>query len=123
MPVGMGIFSLLKGFPDFIKNYIEIEKATSELILCAMPCGMQIVANATIVNETRALEYAAGCKATVAACGGVGDSQGAVTLTFFADEEKFAAAVQLLESIKGEQALPDSTRDCPCSDPCHHGKA
>lgn len=88
-----------------------------------LPCGMQVVANATVVNETQAMQLVTGCTATVAAAGGVGDCQGAVTLAFSGNNEAFTSAVTLLEKIKGEQSLPCITRDCPCNNPCHHGKA
>lgn len=88
-----------------------------------LPCGMHVVAGATVVDEIRALELLSGCRATVAAGGGVGDSQGAVTLTFCGEQQAFDKAINLLENIKGEQPVPGDSRDCPCTAPCDYGKS
>jgi hypothetical protein len=88
-----------------------------------LPCGMQILAGATVVDETKAIELLSGCTATVVAGGGVGDSQGAVTLTFSGEQKAFNKAIEVLESIKGEEPVPGDSRDCPCAAPCDYGKS
>ncbi len=88
-----------------------------------LPCGMQVLTGATVVDEVEAVEMLSGCAAIIAAGGGVGDSQGAVTLTFSGEQKAFDKAIELLEKVKGEQPVPGDSRDCPCAAPCDYGKS
>ena len=69
------------------------------------PCGFIPLVNATVVTELQALQLLTGVKATHVASGGVGGDEGAVTIVIEGTDERVAAAMELIERIKGEEAV------------------
>lgn len=67
--------------------------------------GLFPLVNATVVTEIEALEILTGVKATQVASGGIGGSEGAVTLVAEGTDEQVAAAFELIRGIKGEPAV------------------
>jgi len=74
--------------------------------------GMFLIPNAKVVTEIEALKILADVDATHVASGGIGESAGAVVLVIEGPEEKVKNAIALLESIKGEPALPGFKGTC-----------
>lgn len=64
--------------------------------------GMAAISTALVVTEVQALAVLAGVRARVVACGGIGGDEGAVIMLLEGSGEKLAAAVTLVEGIKGE---------------------
>lgn len=87
-----------------------------------MYCGMQVVSGATVISEDKALALLSGCQVTVAAKGGIANSNGSTTLAFVGDDKEFQQAVLMINSVFGEKALTADTRKCPCQNPCDFGR-
>ena len=66
------------------------------------PVGMIVVTNAEIITEIEAIELLTGASATCVASGGIGGSEGAVTLVVTGDERQVGKAREIVEAIKGE---------------------
>ncbi len=82
-------------------------------------CGYVTVTDGIIIHEIAALEILTGAKATHVASGGVGGSEGAVTLVLDGTAEQMEASVRLLKEIKGEPALRQWKQSCAdCSFRC-----
>ncbi|MBO4289143.1 MAG: hypothetical protein J5865_03470 [Lachnospiraceae bacterium] len=82
-------------------------------------CGYVTVTNAVIIHEITALEMLTGTKAFHAASGGVGGSEGAVTLVIEGTAEQLEQTAELLKSIKGEPAVRQWKQSCgDCSFRC-----
>ncbi len=77
------------------------------------------IPQAVIVTEIEALEMLAGVKVTFMAAGGIGGSEGAVTLGIEGEQEQVEYALDLVRSIRGEPALTGRRQICrDCKVPC-----
>jgi hypothetical protein len=74
--------------------------------------GIFKIPNAVVVTEIEALKILAGVKATHVASGGIGVSAGAVGLIIEGEEANVKRAIEIIESVKGEPALPDFIGKC-----------
>ncbi len=74
--------------------------------------GLIPVVNGQIVNELTALEIMFGVKATCIGAGGVGGSEGAVTLVI--EGERGDEALSFIKTVKGEPAIGACERKCNC---------
>ncbi|KIX14214.1 hypothetical protein [Dethiosulfatarculus sandiegensis] len=74
--------------------------------------GMWIIPNAIVITELEAFDILADVDAIHVASGGVGESAGAVVLAVTGEDEDVKKAISLVESIKGEPALPGFKGDC-----------
>ncbi len=82
-------------------------------------CGYVTVTNGIIIHEITALEMLTGAKAFHVASGGVGGSEGAVTLVIEGSAEQLEKTADLLKSIKGEPAVGQWKQSCAdCSFRC-----
>jgi hypothetical protein len=72
------------------------------------PCGM-LPLPGLVVTECDALEILTGVRALPVAMGGIGDSQGTVTLLLIGQEQGVENAWSLIESLKGEPPLDAPT--------------
>lgn len=81
--------------------------------------GMYCLVKANVVTEIRALKLLFDVDATHVASGGIGGSEGAVSLVVLGEETKVKAAIGLLESIKGEKPVKGIRGHCePCRYTC-----
>jgi len=86
-----------------------------------MPVGMVPIMNAIVVTELEALELLTGVEAIHVASGGVGGSEGAVTLAVDGESEDVEAAIELVKSIKGEPPVKGLRQDCAsCKAQCYY---
>jgi hypothetical protein len=74
--------------------------------------GMFLIPNAKVVTEIEALRILADVEATHVASGGIGESAGSVVIVVEGAEEKVKKAIFIIESIKGEPALPGFKGTC-----------
>lgn len=75
-------------------------------------CGYISVSNGIIIHEITALELLTGARAVHVASGGVGGSEGAVTLVVEGTQEQENNTVTLLKAIKGEPPVPVWKKKC-----------
>ena len=75
-------------------------------------CGNVTVTNGIILHELASLELLTGVKGWAAGAGGVGGSEGAVSLVLEGDPMQEKAAVELIKTIKGEPAVPAWKKKC-----------
>lgn len=75
-------------------------------------CGYVSISNGVIIHEIEALSILTGTKAVHVASGGVGGSEGAVTLVVEGAPEQEEKAVTLLKEIKGEPPVPSWKKKC-----------
>jgi len=75
-------------------------------------CGYMAVSQGTVITEIEALKLLTGVVATHLASGGVGGSEGAVTLSLYGDDNQIDLTYDLLKSIKGEKALKGWKKKC-----------
>lgn len=84
-------------------------------------CGYVTVNNGIIIDEIESLRVLAGVKATHVASGGVGGSEGAVSLVISGSDEQENQAVELLRRIKGEPPVAAWKKKCSdCSFRCKY---
>ena len=79
-------------------------------------CGYVTIENGVIIHEIAALELLTGVKAYHVGSGGVGGSEGAVSLVLEGTKEQEEAAADLIKEIKGQPAIPawkKKCADCP----------
>ncbi|HEX3014976.1 MAG TPA: hypothetical protein VHQ46_01105 [Desulfobacteria bacterium] len=81
------------------------------------PVGLIPIINGTVITEIIALEQMFDVKATCIGCGGVGGSEGAVTLVI--EGSRVPEALKLIKSIKGEPAVIGKKQRCRCQNPCN----
>lgn len=82
-------------------------------------CGYITVTNGKIITEIEALHILAQVETVHLASGGVGGSEGAVTLLSSGEEEQVDEAAKLIKSIKGEKPLRGWKKPCSqCSVKC-----
>ncbi len=80
--------------------------------------GMYCLAKALVVTEIQALRILFDVEAHHVASGGIGGSEGSVVLVIVGEEQKVRAAVDLVESIKGEKLVAAVRANC---DLCKYG--
>jgi hypothetical protein len=73
-----------------------------------LPVGMAVLSNAQVVSELEAFEMLCGVHAWHIASGGIGGSEGAVTLAVEGSEPDVREACQLAESVSGEPPLAEA---------------
>lgn len=83
--------------------------------------GMMVVSGARVVTEITALSLLAGVHATHVASGGVGGSEGAVTLAVEGTPDAVERALDAVLDVKGEPAPRAVKNGCPCEAPCAWG--
>lgn len=114
--VPVGLEKLVLSVVDASRTVPGINKVQYSFGLGA---GYFAVTNATVVTEIEAFAILAGVKATHLASGGVGDSEGAVTLYLEGDKTGIDKAVELIKSIKGEKPVKSWKKPCTeCSFQC-----
>jgi len=69
--------------------------------------GLMPVVNAEVITEIEAIKYLTGADAVHIASGGIGGSEGAVTLVVWGTDEEVSDTFALVEKLKGE---PPATR-------------
>ncbi|MHB1006583.1 MAG: sugar phosphate isomerase family [Chloroflexota bacterium] len=74
--------------------------------------GMYCLVKARVVTEIQALKNLFDVEAKLVAAGGVGGSEGAVTLIVMGEEANMKAAIALVESVKGEPPTQGRISDC-----------
>ena len=67
--------------------------------------GLMPISTGTVVSEIQALEILTGVKAVAVSAGGIGGSEGAVSLAVEGDSSLVDECVRIVESIKGEPPL------------------
>lgn len=85
-------------------------------------CGYVSVPNGIILHEIAALELLTGAHAVQSAAGGIGGSEGAVTLVIHCDSDaQQEATIALLKEIKGEPPTPVWKKACgDCAFRCRY---
>ena len=84
-------------------------------------CGYVMISNGIVFHEINALELLTGVKAWHTASGGVGGSEGNVTLVVEGDKEQIDETFRLLKGIKGEPAVGKWKRNCKdCTYRCRY---
>jgi hypothetical protein len=72
-----------------------------------------------VITEIEALAILTGVKAKMLGAGGIGGSEGAVTLGVIGEPKQVRAALDLVKSIKGEPAAGGLRQACSeCEEPC-----
>lgn len=75
-------------------------------------CGYIAVTNGKVITEIEALRILTDVDTVHVASGGVGGSEGAVTLLSYGEEEQVDEAAKLIKSIKGEKPLRGWKKPC-----------
>ena len=75
-----------------------------------MPVALIMFSNALVVTEIQAIQVLTGARATHVASGGIGGSEGAVTLVLEAETPVLEKAFELVKGVKGEPHLPPPKR-------------
>lgn len=100
--VPVGLEKMVASVPEAARSVPGIHKFTYSFGIGA---GYLAATNAKIITEIQALALLTGAKATHLASGGVGGSEGAVTLAVSGDEKQVKDAVEVIKSVKGEEPL------------------
>lgn len=100
--VPVGLEKMVASVPEAARSVPGIHKFSYSF---GIGSGYLAVSNAKIITEIQALDLLTGAKATHLASGGVGGSEGAVTLAVSGDERQTKDAVELIKSVKGEEPL------------------
>ena len=112
--IPVGLEKLIPSVDEAQKNMLGINEYTYTF---GRGCGFVTVNNGVIVNEITAIEILTGGRAVHVASGGIGGSEGAVTLVVhFDNDEQEQQCIQLLNSVKNEPALgiwKKKCGDCP----------
>lgn len=74
--------------------------------------GMYCLVKANVVTEIQALKILFGIDARLVAAGGIGGSEGSVVLVAMGEEAGIRAAIDLVESIKGESPVAPAPHSC-----------
>ncbi|MBC7236734.1 MAG: hypothetical protein H5T69_12920 [Chloroflexi bacterium] len=96
------------GLEKLVASVIEGSRVTGAKTLdysMGADFGMYCLTNTLPVTEITALDILFGIKAVHVASGGSGGAEGAVVLIAMGEEERVKAAIELVESIKGEKPL------------------
>lgn len=109
-------FIIPVGLEKMIKSVTEASRAAPGIdkfkYSFGRGCGYMAVTQGTVITEIEALELLTGVTATHLASGGVGGSEGAVTLSLCGDDNQIDLTVDLLKKIKGEKALKGWKKKC-----------
>lgn len=81
--------------------------------------GLMSVSYGRAVTEIDALQILGGPEKVIpVAAGGIGGSEGSLTLLLQGDKKAVDSAYSIAASVKGEPPLPGNKRACPCQQPC-----
>lgn len=75
-----------------------------------MPVALIAFSNALVVTEIQAIQVLSGARVTHVASGGIGGSEGAVTLVLEAEAGLLEQAFDIVKSVKGEPHVPPPKR-------------
>lgn len=118
MPVGLE--KLVPSVPA-AANFAGIDEVDYTF---GMRVGMIPVSYGTVVTELEALETLADLDDVLhVASGGIGGSEGAVTLGIEGAEAEIKKVMELIRCIKGEPAVQGTKRKCAECHSCHYGRA
>ena len=87
--------------------------------------GMYCLSNGLVFTEIEALQTLSGVEAVHVASGGIGGSEGAVTLAVRGATKDVERAIDVAEAVKGEPAVPalkGQCTECPYEHCAYHGK-
>lgn len=99
MPVG-----LEKLVPDVVAASYVMGRSRFDKCL-GTACGLFVVSNAKIITEIEALTALFAVDVTIVAAGGIGSSQGAISLAVQGDTEELDRVMALLKKLKQEPQL------------------
>ncbi len=117
MPVGLE--KLIPSVPQ-ASNFAGIDSVDYTL---GMPVGMISVNYGTVITELSAMDTFADLDDILQiSSGGVGGSEGAVTLGIEGEEEEVKKIIELIKEIKGEPSVQTSKRKCVECKTCNHGR-
>ena len=71
-----------------------------------LPTALVTFSTAKVITEIQAIQVLTGASATHVASGGIGGSEGAVTLVVEGEAPVLEQAFELVKSVKGEPPLP-----------------
>ncbi len=81
--------------------------------------GLMSVSYGQVITEIEALQLLGGLEKVIpVAAGGIGGSEGSLTLLLEGNKEAVDLAYSIANSLKGEPPLPENKRACPCQQPC-----
>ncbi len=84
-----------------------------------LKAGLMIVSYGQVITEIEALLLLGGPEKVIpVAAGGIGGSEGSLTLLLQGKKEAVDLAYSIAASVKGEPPLPGNKRACPCRQPC-----
>lgn len=84
-----------------------------------LKCGLMILNTGLAITEIEAVNVLFGLEAIQIAAGGVGGSEGAVTLLVQGHPDKVERCMEFIKRIKGEQLIAGTKRPCThCPEPC-----
>lgn len=95
------------GLEKMIPSVLDVAEEMGTKKVDHQPLGMMPLLNATVITEIHALNLLTEVTAYHCASGGIGGSEGAVTLLLKGSEEEVASALDLVGSVKGEPPLLD----------------
>lgn len=112
LPVG-----LEKLIPSVVEaaQYLGIEALQDGI---GKKTGLITVSYGDVITEADALEILFGVEAIPVAAGGVGGSEGSLTLVMAGFSEDLEEALNMVLSLKGEPPVPGNKQECPCNKPC-----
>ncbi len=111
--VPVGLEKLVPSVPDAVERLgmARLDKSLGARV------GMIPLMGATVVTEREALGILSGVVVHLVASGGIGGSQGAVTLLLEGSDEEVGSALTEIESVKGFELPSPLLQDCRS---CHH---
>ena len=74
--------------------------------------GLQPISTGKVVTEVQALEILAGVRAVPVSAGGIGGSEGSITLVVEGDSPDVERSLEIVESLKGERPLRGTKGIC-----------
>ncbi len=74
--------------------------------------GLMPISTGEVVTEVQALEMLASVKAVPVSAGGIGGSEGSITLAVEGDQPSVERSIQIVEAIKGEKPLRGTKGIC-----------
>lgn len=83
-----------------------------------MPVGLVPVNTGTVVTEIEAIQELFNVKATAIGAGGLGETQGSISLLIEGEDSKVNTAFEAVKQIKGEPTLSGVKQNCPCKHNC-----
>ena len=107
--IPVGLEKLIASVPNAQRNMRGINDYTYTF---GRGCGYVSVNNGIIINEITSLEMLTGVQATHVSSGGVGGSEGSVTLVIDGSEKQMEETIRLLNEIKGEPPIQPWKKKC-----------